>query len=79
MNIRGKIEIGITIIIMILIVLFTNIISVGNQGILIQNPDISFLTEFLNTDMFFVIAILIFLFLFPFLILSEAKKSRGRR
>ena len=79
MNIRGKIEIGITIIVMILIILFTNVISVSNEGILIQNPDISFLTEFLNTDMFFVIAILIFLFLFPFLILSEAKKSRGRR
>ena len=80
MNIRGKIEIGITIIVMILIILFTNVISVVNEGIVIQNPDISFLTEFLNTRMFSIISILIFLFLFPFLILSESKeKSRRRR
>ena len=80
MNIRGKIEIGITIIVMILIVLFTNVISFANEIIIIQNPDISFLTEFLNTSMFFIISILIFLFLFPFLILSESKeKSRRRR
>ena len=80
MNIRGKIEIGITIIVMVLIILFTNVISFANEIIIIQNPDISFLTEFLNTSMFFIISILIFLFLFPFLILSESKeKSRRRR
>ena len=80
MNTRGKLEIGITIIIMILIILFTNVISFANEIIIIQNPDISFLTEFLNTSMFFIISILIFLFLFPFLILSESKeKSRRRR
>ena len=80
MNIRGKIEIGITIIVMVLIILFTNVISFANEIIIIQNPDISFLTKFLNTSMFFIISILIFLFLFPFLILSESKeKSRRRR
>ena len=80
MNIRGKIEIGITIIVVVLIILFTNVISFANEIIIIQNPDISFLTEFLNTSMFFIISILIFLFLFPFLILSESKeKSRRRR
>ena len=66
MNIRGKIEIGITIIIMILIVVFTNIISVDNQGILIQEPSINFLPVFLNSGFFLTVIFLLFLIIISF-------------
>ena len=78
MNIRGKIEIGITIIIMILIVLFTNIISVDNQGILIQNPDINFLPVFLNSGFFLTVIFLLFLIIMPYLILKDNSGKKRR-
>ena len=78
MNIRGKIEIGITIIIMILIVVFTNIISVDNQGILIQNPDINFLPLFLNSDFFLTVIFLLFLIIMPYLILKDNSGKKRR-
>ena len=78
MNIRGKIEIGITIIIMILIVLFTNIISVGNQGILIQEPNINFLPLFLNSGFFLTVIFLLFLIIMPYLILKDNSGKKRR-
>ena len=78
MNIRGKIEIGITIIIMILIVVFTNIISVDNQGILIQNPDINFLPVFLNSGFFLTVIFLLFLIIMPYLILKDNSGKKRR-
>ena len=78
MNIRGKIEIGITIIIMILIVLFTNIISVANEGILIQEPNINFLPLFLNSDFFLTVVFLLFLILMPYLILKDNSGKKRR-
>ena len=78
MNIRGKIEIGITIIIMILIVVFTNIISVDNQGILIQEPSINFLPVFLNSGFFLTVVFLLFLIIMPYLIVKDNSGKKRR-
>ena len=78
MNIRGKIEIGITIIIMILIVVFTNIISVDNQGILIQEPSINFLPVFLNSGFFLTVVFLLFLIIMPYLIIKDNSGKKRR-
>ena len=79
MSLKGKIEIAITVIIMVLVVLFTNIISVENQSLLIQYPNLSYIPEFLNTDLFVEIVFLLFIFLFPFLILTNNNTKKRYR
>ena len=78
MNIRGKIEIGITIIVMILIVLFTNVISVGNSRIIIQEPNINFLPLFLNSGFFLTVMFLLFLIIMPYLIIKDNSGKKRR-
>ena len=78
MNIRGKIEIGITIIVMVLIILFTNVISFGNEVIIIQNPDINFLPVFLNSGFFLTVIFLLFLIIMPYLILKDNSGKKRR-
>ena len=79
MSIKGKVEIAVVSITMILILLFTNIISSGKEGIVIQFPNLNYLTEFLNTDLFVEIVFLLFIFLFPFLILTNNNTKKRYR
>ena len=78
MNIRGKIEIGIIGIIIILITIFTDVISVGNTGIIIQEPSINFLPLFLNSDFFLTVVFLLFLILMPYIILKDNSGKKRR-
>ena len=78
MNIRGKIEIGIIGIIIILITIFTDVISVGNTGIIIQEPNINFLPLFLNSGFFLTVIFLLFLIIMPYLILKDNSGKKRR-
>ena len=78
MNIRGKIEIGIIGIIIILITIFTDVISVGNTGIIIQEPSINFLPVFLNSGFFLTVMFLLFLIIMPYLIIKDNSGKKRR-
>ncbi len=78
MSIYKNIEYGIIGIIIILIVIFTDVISVGNSGIIIQEPDINFLPLFLNSDFFLTVVFLLFLILMPYLILKDNSGKKRR-
>ena len=78
MNIRGKIEIGIIGIIIILITIFTDVISVGNTGIIIQEPNINFLPLFLNSGFFLTVIFLLFLIIMPYLIIKDNSGKKRR-
>ena len=78
MGIYKNIEYGIIGIIIILIVIFTDVISVGNSGIIIQEPNINFLPLFLNSDFFLTLVFLLFLILMPYLILKDNSGKKRR-
>ena len=78
MSIYKNIEYGIIGIIIILIVIFTDVISVGNTGIIIQEPSINFLLLFLNSDFFLTLVFLLFLILMPYLILKDNSGKKRR-
>ena len=78
MSIYKNIEYGIIGIIIILIVIFTDVISVGNSGIIIQEPNINFLPLFLNSDFFLTLVFLLFLILMPYLILKDNSGKKRR-
>ena len=78
MSIYKNIEYGIIGIIIILIVIFTDVISVGNSGIIIQEPNINFLPLFLNSDFFLTVVFLLFLILMPYLILKDNSGKKRR-
>ena len=67
-------------IIVIIVVLFTNIVSQSSTGIIIQMPNLNYFVEFVNTDFFMEISFLMFLFILPYVILSsKTKGKRGKR
>ncbi len=78
MSIYKNIEYGIIGIIIILIVIFTDVISVGNSGIIIQEPNINFLPLFLNSDFFLTVIFLLFLIIMPYLILKDNSGKKRR-
>lgn len=78
MSIYKNIEYGIIGIIIILIVIFTDVISVGNSGIIIQEPNINFLPLFLNSDFFLTVVFLLFLILMPYIILKDNSGKKRR-
>ena len=78
MGIYKNIEYGIIGIIIILIVIFTDVISVGNSGIIIQEPNINFLPLFLNSDFFLTVIFLLFLIIMPYLILKDNSGKKRR-
>ena len=78
MGIYKNIEYGIIGIIIILIVIFTDVISVGNTGIIIQEPNINFLPLFLNSDFFLTVVFLLFLILMPYIILKDNSGKKRR-
>ena len=78
MSIYKNIEYGIIGIIIILIVIFTDVISVGNSGIIIQEPNINFLPLFLNSDFFLTVIFLLFLILMPYIILKDNSGKKRR-
>ena len=78
MSIYKNIEYGIIGIIIILITIFTDVISVGNTGIIIQEPNINFLPLFLNSDFFLTLVFLLFLILMPYLILKDNSGKKRR-
>ena len=78
MSIYKNIEYGIIGIIIILIVIFTDVISVGNTGIIIQEPNINFLPLFLNSDFFLTVVFLLFLILMPYIILKDNSGKKRR-
>ncbi len=78
MGIYKNIEYGIIGIIIILIVIFTDVISVGNTGIIIQEPNINFLPLFLNSDFFLTVIFLLFLIIMPYLILKDNSGKKRR-
>ena len=78
MSIYKNIEYGIIGIIIILIVIFTDVISIGNTGIIIQEPSINFLPLFLNSDFFLTLVFLLFLILMPYLILKDNSGKKRR-
>ena len=78
MSIYKNIEYGIIGIIIILIVIFTDVISVGNSGIIIQEPNINFLPLFLNSDFFLTVVFLLFLIIMPYLILKDNSGKKRR-
>ena len=78
MSIYKNIEYGIIGIIIILITIFTDVISVGNTGIIIQEPNINFLPLFLNSDFFLTVVFLLFLILMPYIILKDNSGKKRR-
>lgn len=78
MSIYKNIEYGIIGIIIILIVIFTDVISVGNTGIIIQEPNLNFLPLFLNSDFFLTVVFLLFLILMPYIILKDNSGKKRR-
>ena len=78
MSIYKNIEYGIIGIIIILIVIFTDVISIGNTGIIIQEPSINFLPLFLNSDFFLTVVFLLFLILMPYIILKDNSGKKRR-
>ena len=78
MSIYKNIEYGIIGIIIILITIFTDVISVGNSGIIIQEPNINFLPLFLNSDFFLTVIFLLFLIIMPYLILKDNSGKKRR-
>ena len=78
MSIYKNIEYGIIGIIIILIVIFTDVISVRNTGIIIQEPNINFLPLFLNSDFFLTVVFLLFLILMPYIILKDNSGKKRR-
>ena len=78
MSIYKNIEYGIIGIIIILIVIFTDVISVGNSGIIIQEPNINFLPLFLNSDFFLTVIFLLFLIIMPYIILKDNSGKKRR-
>ena len=78
MSIYKNIEYGIIGIIIILIVIFTDVISIGNTGIIIQEPNINFLPLFLNSDFFLTVVFLLFLILMPYIILKDNSGKKRR-
>ena len=67
-------------VILIIVILFTNVISQTPTGIIIQMPDLNYFVEFVNTNLFMEIAFLMFLFILPYVILtSKTKTKRGKR
>ena len=78
MSIYKNIEYGIIGIIIILIVIFTDVISIGNTGIIIQEPNINFLPLFLNSDFFLTVIFLLFLIIMPYLILKDNSGKKRR-
>ena len=78
MSIYKNIEYGIIGIIIILITIFTDVISVGNTGIIIQEPNLNFLPLFLNSDFFLTVVFLLFLIIMPYLILKDNSGKKRR-
>ena len=78
MSIYKNIEYGIIGIIIILITIFTDVISVGNTGIIIQEPNINFLPVFLNSGFFLTVIFLLFLILMPYIILKDNSGKKRR-
>ena len=78
MSIYKNIEYGIIGIIIILITIFTDVISVGNTGIIIQEPNVNFLPLFLNSDFFLTVVFLLFLILMPYIILKDNSGKKRR-
>ena len=74
----NKLLILLTIIGVSLLILFTNIVSVGNEGVILQFPNIAYLPNFLNSFLFVEIVFILFLFIFPVILFPKDKKRHRK-